>query len=164
MSEQAGPLAGWKPARPTQCKSHLCPILAHSITYNYTGYTEPAPTITAQISSSTGTCHLDLLLDPGADISAAGQEILEFLCQHFDNILPLGIDPRTVNRLVWYQLGSCQSPFVYKDKLKEKLEILQEQGIIARVTEVNEWFAPIVHVVTPKKGQTRLGCVFIYPI
>ena len=29
-------------------------------------------------------------------------------------------------------------PFVYQDKLKEELEILQEQGIIAPVTEVTD--------------------------
>ena len=35
--------------------------------------------ITVQITSSTGTHHLDVLPDSGADISAARQEILEFL-------------------------------------------------------------------------------------
>ena len=60
--------------------------------------TEPAPTVAVQVSSSTGTCRLDVLPDSGADISAAGQEVLEFLGQHI-NILPSGINPRTVNGL-----------------------------------------------------------------
>ena len=41
--------------------------------------TEPAPTITVQISSSTGTRDLNVLPDSGADISAAGQEVLAYL-------------------------------------------------------------------------------------
>ena len=40
-------------------------------------------------------------------------------------------------------------PFAYRDKLKAELELLQEQGIIAPVTEPTEWCAPIV--VAPKK-------------
>ena len=40
-------------------------------------------------------------------------------------------------------------PFAYRDKLKAELELLQQQGIIAPVTEPTEWCAPIV--VTPKK-------------
>ena len=48
--------------------------------------TEPALTITVQISLSTGTRHLSVLPDSGADISASGQEVLEYLGQHIDNI------------------------------------------------------------------------------
>ena len=44
--------------------------------------------------------------------------------------------------------------FAYRDKLKEELKLLQEQGIIAPVTEATEWCAPIV--VTPKKGTDRI--------
>ena len=43
---------------------------------------------------------------------------------------------------------------MYKDKLKGELEIIQEQGIIAPVTEVMEWCAPII--VTPKKGSDKV--------
>ena len=67
--------------------------------------TELAPTITVQVSSSTGTQNLDVLLDSGVDISAAGQEVLEFLGQHVDNILPSHISPRTVNGLTMTLLG-----------------------------------------------------------
>ena len=45
-------------------------------------------------------------------------------------------------------------PFAYRDKLKAELEILQEQGIIAPVTQVTEWCAPIV--VTPMKGSDKI--------
>jgi len=40
-------------------------------------------------------------------------------------------------------------PFAYRDKLAAELESLQEQNIIAPVTEPTDWCAPIV--VTPKK-------------
>ena len=45
-------------------------------------------------------------------------------------------------------------PFAYRDKLKAELELLQQQGIIASVTEATHWCAPIV--VTPKKGTDRI--------
>ena len=45
-------------------------------------------------------------------------------------------------------------PFAYRDKLKAELNLLQDQGIVAPVTEVTEWCAPIV--VTPKKGTDRI--------
>ena len=45
-------------------------------------------------------------------------------------------------------------PLLTGDKLKEELDLLQEQGIITPVTEVTEWCAPIV--VTPKKGSDRI--------
>ena len=41
--------------------------------------TESKPTIAVQISSSTGTCSLDVLPDSEADICTAGQEVLEYL-------------------------------------------------------------------------------------
>ena len=62
-------------------------------------------TIVLQVTSSTGTHHLDVLPDSGADISAAGQKVLEILGQHVDNILPSDINPRTVNGLSITPLG-----------------------------------------------------------
>ena len=226
--------------------------------------TEPAPTITVQVSSSTGTRNLNVLPDSGADISTAGQEVLEFLGQHVDNILPSRISPRTVNGITMTPLGrvpitiklgrqTCRNnlhiypgvsgaliswkvaknlgiwpesypypdnsqgaltpdlhptvsvnqvdgnstaeslasqfptvfdgnirtmegekfsislkedavpfcvktprsiPFAYRDKLKTELDLLQEQGIIAPVTQAMEWCAPIV--VAPKKGSDKI--------
>ena len=45
-------------------------------------------------------------------------------------------------------------PYAYREKLREELELLQEQVIIAPVTEVTEWCVPIV--VAPKKGSDRI--------
>ena len=53
----------------------------------------------------------------------------------------------------------CESPknsipFAYRENLKEESQLLQEQEIIVPVTEVTEWYAPIV--VTLKKGSDRV--------
>ena len=45
-------------------------------------------------------------------------------------------------------------PYAFRDKLKAELQLLQEQNIIAPVTEPTEWCAPIV--VVPKKGTDTI--------
>ena len=45
-------------------------------------------------------------------------------------------------------------PFAYRDKLKDELDLLLSQKVIAPVTTVTEWCAPIV--VTPKKNSDRI--------
>ena len=45
-------------------------------------------------------------------------------------------------------------PFIYHDRLKEELELLQRQNIIAPITEATQWCAPIV--VTPKKHSDNI--------
>ena len=45
-------------------------------------------------------------------------------------------------------------PYVYRDKLATELELLQAQHIIAPITDVTEWCAPIV--VAPKKNSDRI--------
>ena len=45
-------------------------------------------------------------------------------------------------------------PFAYRDKLREELDLLQNQGVIAPVTVPTEWCAPIV--VTPKKNSDKI--------
>ena len=49
-------------------------------------------------------------------------------------------------------------PFAYRDKLQAELDLLESQHVIAPVTEATTWCAPIV--VTPKKNQTKSGCVW----
>ena len=45
-------------------------------------------------------------------------------------------------------------PFAYRDKLKNEIDLLVQQGIIAPVTEPTKWCAPIV--VTPKKNSEKI--------
>jgi len=66
----------------------------------------------------------------------------QFLIKIQDNAVPFCVkSPRVV-------------PFAYRDKLKEELDLLQNQGIITPVTEATRWCAPIV--VIPKKGTERV--------
>ena len=53
-------------------------------------------------------------------------------------------------------------PFAYWEKLKDELDLLQSQSIIAPVTEPTEWCVPIV--VTPKRTLTTYACVSTFPI
>ena len=45
-------------------------------------------------------------------------------------------------------------PFAYRDKLKQEIDLLTDQGVITPITEPTEWCAPIV--VAPKKGTDRI--------
>ena len=51
------------------------------------------------------TLCLDAIPDPRAYIWTAGQDLLEYLGQHIDNMLPSGVSPRTVNGLSMASLG-----------------------------------------------------------
>ena len=223
--------------------------------------TEPAPTIPVHVSSLNGSANVDVLPDSGADISAAGTEVIRLLGDHIDNLLPSGITPKAANGTtmkpagkikVKLRLGTNEHsedlhvypsvrgmliswkaakalgilpesypqpdvsrpissnadrnvrtigtrpdtkeiteefpqvfdgqiktmegeefhisltddavpfcvntprsiPFAYRDKLKSELELLEQQGVIEKVTEATEWCAPIV--VTPKKNSERI--------
>ena len=48
----------------------------------------------------------------------------------------------------------CSISFAYRDKLKTELELLQQQNIIAPITEAMEWCVPIV--VTLKKNTENI--------
>ena len=57
--------------------------------YNMSDHkTEPVPTIMVSISSSTGTRNIKVLPDSGADISAAGQDIMRYLGHYKSNLVP----------------------------------------------------------------------------
>ena len=75
--------------------------------------TDPAPLIPINISSLHGSITIKVLPDSGADISAAGTEILCRLNEHVDNLLPSRIIPRAVNGAKMHPIG----------KLPVKLEL-----------------------------------------
>ena len=64
---------------------------------------EPWPTIEEQVFSSTGTKSLGVLPDSGAEITAAGKDVLTYLDHHPDNLFPSTVIPRAVN-------GSSMTP------------------------------------------------------
>ena len=59
--------------------------------------TEPAPTTEVHICSANGSCDTLALPDSGADISAAGPQLLQLLKEHPLNLLPSEIIPRTAD-------------------------------------------------------------------
>jgi len=59
--------------------------------------TEPAPLITVSIATHTGTKEVSILPNSGADILAAGTDILETLGYHPFNLLPSRLIPKAVN-------------------------------------------------------------------
>lgn len=59
--------------------------------------TEPAPTDRVTVSSCSGIKEITVLPDSGADISAAGKDVLRFLDYYPDNSLPSTVIPRAVS-------------------------------------------------------------------
>ena len=67
--------------------------------------TDPAPKITLNISSLNGATAASVLPDSGADISAAGEEILVHLNEHIDNLLPSTTVPKATNGTEMHPVG-----------------------------------------------------------
>ena len=78
---------------------------SHLSTIKQLSTTDPAPTISIQLSSLNSSCHTEVLPDSGADISAAGEQLLHLLNDHVHNLLPSEIIPQTVNWQKMYPLG-----------------------------------------------------------
>ncbi len=72
---------------------------------------DPAPTITIHVSSPNGFADIEILPDSGADISAAGNEVLRYLGEHLSNLLPSKIDPRAVNGSKMLSIGKIPVTF-----------------------------------------------------
>ena len=75
---------------------------------------EPAPTILIRISTNKRSYQTQVLPDSGAEISAAGKDLLEHVDEHTDHLVPSQIIPRAANGqkihsldklLVKFQLG-----------------------------------------------------------
>ena len=72
---------------------------------------EPAPLIEVLITSPNGSSKFKVLPDSGADISAAGKEVLHNLNEHVDNLTPSSIIPKAVNGTDMYPLGKLPVKF-----------------------------------------------------
>ena len=77
---------------------------------------EPAPTILICISTNKRSYQTQVLPDSGADISAAGQDLLEHLDEHTDYLVPSQIIPRAANGQKMHSLGKMLVKFQLGDK------------------------------------------------
>ena len=73
--------------------------------------TEPAPTVSICILSINGSCETQVLPDSGADISAAGPQLLHSLSEHALNLLPSKVTPHTANGHKMQPLGKLPVTF-----------------------------------------------------
>ena len=73
--------------------------------------TEPAPTVTIHIQSTNGSCKTQALPDSGADISAAGPQILKLLGEHASNLLSSDVIPQAANGHKMKPLGKLPITF-----------------------------------------------------
>jgi len=85
-------------------------------------FTEPAPKIKIQVTTIMGTHVLTVLPDSGADILAAGTDILTSLGCHPSNLLPSAVVPKSVDGHNMTPLGCilvtfCLEQREYKDNL-----------------------------------------------
>ena len=73
--------------------------------------TDPAPTISIHLSSLNGSCDTNILPDSGADISASGQKILQYLNEDVRNLLPSKVIPLTANGRKMHPIGKIRVKF-----------------------------------------------------
>ena len=94
--------------------------------------TEPAPTIEVCICSANGSCDTLALPDSGADISAAGPQLLQLLKEHPLNLLPSEIIPRTADGHSMQPMGKIPITFHLQGRQhKEDMHIYsQVSGVI----------------------------------
>ena len=78
--------------------------------------TDPAPLIPISVSSLHDSIIIKVLPDSGADISAAGTEILCRLNEHVNNLLPSQIIPRAVNGAKMHPIGKLPVKLKLGDK------------------------------------------------
>ena len=78
--------------------------------------TDPAPTILIHLSSDNGSHHMQVLPDSGVDVSAAGQQLLQHLNEHVNNLLPSEITPWAANGSKMYALGKLMVTLSLKGK------------------------------------------------
>ena len=72
---------------------------------------ETAPTIGIRILTVNGSCDTLALPDSGADISAAGPQLLKLLNEHTLNLLPSKVTPKTANGHKMQPLGKLPITF-----------------------------------------------------
>ena len=77
---------------------------------------EPAPIILSHLPTNKRSYQTQVLPDSGADISAAGQDLLEYLDEHTDHLVPSQIIPQAANGQKMHSLGKMVVKFQLGDK------------------------------------------------
>ena len=94
--------------------------------------TEPAPTVVVHIQSTNGSCKIQALPDSGADITAAGPQILKSLGEHTSNLLSSDITSQAANGQKMKPLGNLPITFQLQGQThREDMHIYPEiSGVI----------------------------------
>ena len=94
--------------------------------------TEPAPSVNVHILSINGSCKTQALPDSGADISAAGPQLLKSLGEHALNLLSSDITPQAANGHKMQPLGKLPITFQLQGRSRsEDMHIYPEiSGVI----------------------------------
>ena len=88
---------------------------------------EPAPTITIRITTANGSTVTSVLPDSGADISAAGPQLLTLLDEHQLNFLPSLTSPHTASGHKMTPIGKLPTTFSLRGRqFCEETHIFQE--------------------------------------
>ena len=77
---------------------------------------EPAPNITIHISTVNGSTVTSVLPDSGADISAAGPQLLTLLKEHKLNLLPSTMSPHTASGHKMTPIGKLPTTFLLQGR------------------------------------------------
>jgi len=144
---------------------HTDNLLPSTVSPNAVNGTTMTPWGKMQVTLKLGqqTCKEDIYIYPGVSgtiISWKAAKVLGIFAWHYPYppnwkhnhsaehfiILAEGAKPFCVKAPL-----SVAVPFAYREKLKAELELLQQQNIIAPVTQVTEWC-----VVMPKRGTDRM--------
>ena len=89
--------------------------------------TEPAPTIRLHIRTVNGSTITSVLPDSGADISAAGLQILTLLDEHQPNLLHSTMSPHTASGHQMTPIGKLPTTFVLQGRQhREDMHIFPE--------------------------------------
>ena len=88
---------------------------------------EPAPTIKIRITTTNGSTVISVLPDSGADISAAGPQLLTLLDEHPLNLLPSLVSPHTASGHKMTPIGKLPTTLSLQDRQHcEDMHIFQE--------------------------------------
>jgi len=115
--------------KPLQIARDEDPQQYHLDTITQITSTDLAPTIKVHLQSANGACDTWVLPDSGANISAAGLQLLKMLQEHTLNLLPSEISPRTADGHIMEPIGKLPVIFhLHGRQHKEDMHIYIHRG------------------------------------